>query len=53
MYFTFPRDETLLEDKEGIKSVDIWPLVDRVAFILSTGVSRCPQRFEGVFVHKR
>jgi len=40
LYFTFPRAETLLENDSGRESLGLWPLADRAAFLMSTGVPR-------------
>mmetsp|Transcript_11369 Transcript_11369/g.26708 ORF Transcript_11369/g.26708 Transcript_11369/m.26708 type:complete len:635 (+) Transcript_11369:210-2114(+) len=40
LHFSFPKKETLTADEYGRASVGIWPLGDRAAFLLSTGVSR-------------
>jgi|MDSY01.2.fsa_nt_gb hypothetical protein len=37
--FLFLQTNTFLKDMSGIKSLTVWPLVDRAAFLLATGVS--------------
>ena len=41
VYFALARSDTLLKDTSGRASLPIWPLVDRVAFLLSTGRLVC------------
>lgn len=40
MHFSFPSAAILTEDVSGLESRGLWPMVDRAAFIMSTGVSR-------------
>jgi hypothetical protein len=40
LIFALPQTATLLNDKSGVASVPVWPLVDRAAFLLAAGVSR-------------
>jgi len=36
-YFALANSKTLISDESGQASLSIWPLADRVAFLLSTG----------------
>jgi hypothetical protein len=38
VYFALPTADILLKDEYARASLPIWPLVDRVAFLLSTGI---------------